>query len=354
MLTIHGTNDDEGMLVLQQLRRIENVKADSELTSAYFNVWDENWKFLSDIHPQRYRDLPASALRIPHDKLLRHLIDKAERAPATKFHWQCTCLAAERLNNGLIRVTVQAADGQSSTEDCDVLVIADGAEGALGSQLRPSSAKMEYVGVNIMSGVASFFPDKPPLPIETLDSGGMQLSDGQNTCCMYLPLDQHTLRWVFTQTGPERESAAADVKQRALETGYMFNEPFRSVVEATDSATTFIGPAKQRSPFAHADTTSGMVFIGDSNHVFSVINDKGADMALKDGWDLAAQLSRSTSSFGDAVASYDRLSVPRVQRVNDFARHRIDFGHSTGVKWQAFRLGMHAQRALGKVGHKYR
>ncbi|KAH8900619.1 putative monooxygenase [Thozetella sp. PMI_491] len=363
ILTLHGGSSDEGMDVLRRLRRLENIKADSNLASGYFNVWDEKWKFLSDIHPQPHGDLPSSALRIRRADLMKHLVDKAERVPTARFGWQCTCVAAERLANGQICVTVQETVRGgivTATHECDLLIIADGVDGRLGASLRPHEAKMEYAGATQIGGI-SRLPQGLPLPIQTVDTGGLQMSNGNNTCCIYTPLDEHTLHWALSKKGPEREEKQgpfseeefAALKAEALDTGSMFAEPFRSIVEATDPATAFILPARDREPFAHQTSQPGVVFLGDANHVMSLYLLKGADMALKDGWDLAEQICRS-NSMDAAIAAYDKMSIPRVEEPLEFSRYRIKFGHSTGALWKTFKYGMYGQRAFGLVGHKFR
>ncbi|KAH8658426.1 putative monooxygenase [Xylariales sp. PMI_506] len=363
VLTLHGGSPDEGMLVLQRLRRLENIKAASTLVSGYFGVWNEKWKFLSDLHPQAQADLPSSALRINREDLRLHLEDKAVRVPTAKIRWQCTCVAAERLMDGRIRVTVEDSTHDEAitfTQDCDFLIVADGADSRLVASLRPDKAKMEYIGANQIGGI-SRLSQGLPLPLEAIDTGGMQMSDGENICCIYTPLDNHTVHWAVSRVGPERQQKLgsftdaefAALKAEALETGSMFAEPFRTIVEATDPATAFILPAKERQPFAHEASQPGIAFIGDANHVLSLFNLKGADMALADGWDLAEQICKG-ASLDAAITAYDSISIPRVQGAMSFTHERIRFGHSTGALWKGFKYGMYGQRALGLVGHKYR
>ncbi|KAH8655723.1 hypothetical protein BX600DRAFT_470208 [Xylariales sp. PMI_506] len=354
------------MLILKKLRRLENIKAASTLISGYFNVWNEKWKFLSDLHPQIYQDLPSSALRIKRADLKRHLEDKAERVPTAKVRWNSTCVAAERLMNGRIRATVEeiGLEGEivnTSFHECDLLVVADGADSKLGASLRPPDATMEYLGASQIGGI-SRLPQGLPLPIETVDTGGLQMSDGENTCCIYTPLDDNTVWWQLSQKGPEREEAKQGsftqleftaLKAEALQMGSMFTEPFQTIVEATDPATVFILPAKERKPFAHEKSKPGIVFIGDSNHALSLFVLEGADMALKDAWDLAQHLCQNTS-LDAAISAYDALSMQRMQAPLGLTHERIRFGHSTGGLWKAYKYGMHAQRAFGLVGHKYR
>ncbi len=73
----------------------------------------------------------------------------------------------------------------------------------------------------------------------------------------------------------------------------------------------------------------------------------GANLALKDGWDLAEQICRD-GSMTAAVAAYDKLSVPHAQHTIKHSHERIGFGHSTGMKWKMYKYGMATQRAMAK------
>jgi 2-polyprenyl-6-methoxyphenol hydroxylase-like FAD-dependent oxidoreductase len=128
----------------------------------------------------------------------------------------------------------------------------------------------------------------------------------------------------------------------------MFREPFKTIVEATDPATAFIRPAKEKHAFKHDASLAGVVFIGDANHILNAYELVGANLALKDDWDLAEQLSRNATVKAAATA-YDKTSVPRCEKVMKFSHERIRFGHSTGALWLMYKHGMAAQRALG--GH---
>lgn len=127
----------------------------------------------------------------------------------------------------------------------------------------------------------------------------------------------------------------------------MFNEPFKTIVEATIPEAAFIRPAMEKQPFQHSSNLQGVAFIGDANHVLSPYVLVGANLALKDGWDLAEQLC-STSSLQLAMAAYDKLSIPRTTDIMKFSNERIGFGHSTGLKWKVYKYGMAAQRAIAK------
>ncbi|KAF4633700.1 hypothetical protein G7Y89_g4410 [Cudoniella acicularis] len=353
MLSLNGANQDEGLVALQQLGLLSDIRAHSTFHSGAIRVWSDNWKELANILVKPYGNLPAATMRITRYDLKRILVENAEKAANTTWRYSCTCLAAERLANGQIRVTISDAETRNTlTQDCDLLIAADGPESNIRASFRPYDMSLEYAGATQIGGI-SHLPNGLPRPIH--EDYGLQMSSGEGVCCIYTPFDKKTVGWALSRVGPERESKTgpftpeelAALKREALGTGSMFNEPFRAIVEATDRTTAFIRPAKEKMPFQHDARLRGVVFIGDANHVLSPYEFVGANLALKDGWDFAEQICRNVS-IDAAVAAYDKLSVPRAEHIIKHSHERIGFGHSTGLKWKVYKHGMAAQRVLAK------
>ncbi|KAK9426889.1 hypothetical protein V1505DRAFT_120153 [Lipomyces doorenjongii] len=228
----------------------------------------------------------------------------------------------------------------------------DGANSRIRASFRPHDLKWEYAGATQIGGI-SYLPNGLPHPVH--ENYGLQMSSGEGVCCIYTPFDKETIGWALSPVEPEREAKTgpftaedlAALKREALKTGSMFSEPFRTVVQATDPATALIRPAKEKQPFLHDSRLRGVVFIGDANHVLSPYEFVGANLALKDGWDLAEQNCRNVSMEA-AVAAYDKLSVRHVEHTIKHSHEQIGFGHSTGFKWKVYKYGMAAQRAMAK------
>lgn len=351
ILSINGGNQNEGLVALQQLGLLSDIRAQSTLNSGDIRVWSDNWKELASINPKPYGDLPAATMRIARQELKRILVDNAENISAT-WRWQCTCIAAERLSSGQIRVTISDAEaGKTVTQDCDLLIAADGPDSKIRTSFRPHDMKMAYAGAMQIGGI-SHLPNGLIHPVH--EDYGLQMSSGEGVCCIYTPFDSKTIGWALSRVEREREAKLgpftpeelAALKREALKTGSMFSEPFKTIVEATDPATAFIRPAKERLPCQH-DSRLGVVFIGDANHVLSPYEFVGANLALKDAWDLADLICRN-ASLESAVAAYDKLSIPRAEHIIKHSHERIGFGHSTGLKWKVYKYGMAAQRAMAK------
>jgi 2-polyprenyl-6-methoxyphenol hydroxylase-like FAD-dependent oxidoreductase len=113
---------------------------------------------------------------------------------------------------------------------------------------------------------------------------------------------------------------------------------FHTIVDATTNpADVFCFPARDKKPFYHSADAGPIIFIGDSNHAVSPFAGFGANLALKDGWDLAQKLVAATS-LKNAVQGFDALSVPRASKVLETSRWRIKYAHSTGLRFFFFRF----------------
>ncbi|POR32967.1 Zeaxanthin epoxidase, chloroplastic [Tolypocladium paradoxum] len=111
-----------------------------------------------------------------------------------------------------------------------------------------------------------------------------------------------------------------------------------ALLEIRSLDSSFIFPARDKQPFAHGDPTlKNVIFVGDSNHAVSPFAGNGANLALKDGWDLASQLCAG-ASLDEAVAAYDKLALPRAVKTIKTSHGRIGFAHYTGIRYYAFRI----------------
>ncbi|KAJ9496834.1 hypothetical protein H2202_007611 [Exophiala xenobiotica] len=356
-LNLNGDNRDEGLVALQRLGLLESIRANATLNSGAIRVWSDKWKELASLHPQAHPDLPAATMRITRQNLKRILIESVEKKTnGVNWRWASTVTSAERLSTGQIRVTivsdVEEEDNIStSMQDCDLLIAADGVNSRIRASLRPHDMKLEYTGATQIGGI-SHLPDGLPALIR--EDYGLQMSSGEGVCCIYTPFDDNTIGWALSTMGPERKAKTdftaeefVALKNEALKTATMFQEPFRSVVEATDPATAFVRPAMEKQAFQHDARTRGVVFIGDANHVLSPYEIVGANLALNDGWDLAEQICKN-GSIEAAVEAYGKLSVARFEKPFKFSHERVRFGHSTGMLWKMYKYGMAAQRAMSK------
>ncbi|KAK4231838.1 hypothetical protein QBC38DRAFT_464705 [Podospora fimiseda] len=346
-MAIHGDSVNGGLVALQQLGVLDDALKHSTfgLKSGEFKMWDANWNELMSTKATPWGNLPTGSIRISRRDLQRILINEAEKGDAM-FHWEADCTAVEHMSDGRVRVTVDQGNGVTSAHDCDLLIVADGARSKIRAALRPGD-DLKFAGAVQMGGKAHF-PRGIPHPVG--HNWGIMLS-GQGICCYFSAIDQETVVWALSQQKPEPETQPSfpALKQEALRIGHMFAEPFRTIVQSTDPSTGFILAAKDKQPFRHNDEhLRGIVFIGDANHAVSPFAGNGGNLALKDGWDLAENLCRSTT-LRDAVSAYDRLGFARAADALKQSHTRIDFAHCMSIKDSLFRAGLATGRWLMRL-----
>ncbi|KAJ6440757.1 phenazine biosynthesis protein [Purpureocillium lavendulum] len=382
-LSLNGFDADGGLVACRDLGLLDEVLARAVLTGGHgaddgadgggasFRIWEGGtWRELLRVSMAAHAGLPTSVVRITRRHLRDVLIAKAEETDA--IGWHQTCTAAERLPDGRIRVHISPSspyggggsgdnDGDEEpgrTEDCDLLIAADGAHSKIRASLLPASV-LRYAGAVQLGGVGRF-PAGLPDPIAR--NWGMALT-GEGVACFFSPVDGTGVVWALSRLEPEgtrrpevpydRASAEAfaALQDEALALGRGIGGPFASVVRATEQDSSFVLPARDLEPFAHnfddndgdggggtaGPLPRGVVFLGDSNHAVSPFAGNGANMALKDGWDLASRLCAGSSLDG-AVAAYDALALPRARKTLKTSHERIAMGHCTGWRYWAFRV----------------
>ncbi|KAK4196321.1 hypothetical protein QBC40DRAFT_287473 [Triangularia verruculosa] len=343
-ISLHGDSANGGLVALRQLGLLDETLRHSifGLRSGQFKMWDSNWNELMSTQPQPWGNLPTGSMRIQRRNLERILVGEAERQNAA-FHWGVECTGTERLDNGKIRVAVEDETGAKDSHECDFLVVADGAQSNLRAALRPHD-DLRYAGAVQIGGKAEF-PHGIPKPIE--DNWGLMLS-GKGVCCYFSAVDKGTVVWALSQQRPEPDTRTSmstpdrfvTLKEEALRLGNMFSEPFRTIVESTNPSSAFVTAAMEKEPFRHDDPNlERTVFIGDANHAVSPFAGNGANLALKDGWDLAENICYQ-SSLDNAVAAYDNLGFARAAEAIKSSHQKIDFAHCTSVKDSLLRAGL--------------
>ncbi|UNI16113.1 hypothetical protein JDV02_002582 [Purpureocillium takamizusanense] len=363
-LSLHGADADGGLIACRDLGLLDEMLARAVAGDGAagdgaggFRIWDASaWRELLRVNAAPHAGLPTAVIRITRRDVRDVLIEGVERTDAIR--WHRTCTAAERLPNGMIRVHISpspsagAGDGHPeppTTEDCHLLIAADGAHSKLRASLRPGrDALLRYAGAVQLGGVGRFPGGLPP-PLDR--DWGMVLT-GEGAACFFSPVDKTGVVWALSRLEPEsarpvaydRTSATAfaALKDEALALGRSIAEPFPSVVRATEQDTSFVLPARDLEPFGHIDADGslplpGVVFLGDSNHAVSPFAGNGANLALKDGWDLASRLC-AAGSLDEAVTAYDALALPRARRTLKTSRDRIAMGHWTGWRYWRFRI----------------
>ncbi|KAH8820865.1 hypothetical protein F5884DRAFT_745204 [Xylogone sp. PMI_703] len=333
-ISIRSDKRSGGMQVLQKLGLLDSI-LDSSVTGIQedpgtFNIWNINWHSIMRAEPTTPKGLPTPHMRVARNILRRRLIEAIP--DQDQIQWEKIVVSAEKIDGG--RVQVKLSNGE--VDECDLLVVSDGARSKLRGIIH-SDDTLNFTGVVSITGIAKF-ENVVPRPMDR--DWGLVLG-GMGTSLFVSPIDEHSAVWSITyQTSEPRETSRQPIPeakidellQEALERGKAFKEPYQTLVKASDRATVLLLNYMDKEPLKHKVenlSTLPIVFIGDSNHAVTPFAGNGANMALMDGWDLAEQLIKAVS-VESAIESFDRLCYPRAKSTLDFSHNNIRIGHAQG------------------------
>lgn len=346
-LSIRSGSSSPGVQALQEMGLLDTL-LDVGITresceKGYFGLWSRNWQRLVRKRKRVKQGLPVQCMRIKRTELRRALLKAA--AKHAKIEWGVTCTELTAATRPGDKTRLHLSNGQEDL--CDFVVVADGANSKLHSSVEPSScrgSRFKGDGIVLINGVASF-PGGPPDPIAR-DWG--IIPSGHGVALFASPMDRNCANWSLSyrtkrpraeQRQPMSAGAAKALLLEASELGACFHERFRTLLDHTDLETLSVMNARDRIPFPHGshnNVPDGVVFIGDSNHAVTPFAGNGANMALRDGFDLAKCLCSNNTVQG-ALAAYDALSMPRAKRSVRRSATTIAVVHSTGLTWWFYR-----------------
>jgi 2-polyprenyl-6-methoxyphenol hydroxylase-like FAD-dependent oxidoreductase len=346
-LSLNGTDHDSGLYALKQLGLLDDILdrsvfrvEDQGKGKGHFTMWTHEFKPMISVRSKGTAGLPTAGIRITRKDLRRILID-AVSARNNSIHWGIACTSVERLDDGRLQVQlINQETGEETYEECDFLVAADGASSKIRSCLRPDD-NLEFAGAVQLAGNAKF---ESGIPYPLNENWGGVLT-GTGSSCFFSAVDKHTLVWSLSILEPEPRpkydnsdpQQVENMIRQARELGKDIKGPFKAILDATDPSTTLVLNARDKQPFAHDPKAGPVLFIGDANHAVSPFAGNGANLALKDGWDLAEKLCIS-DSLDHAVVAYDKLSVPRAIATLQTSHWRIKVGHVTGLQYWMYRI----------------
>ncbi|KAK5284409.1 hypothetical protein LTR14_011706 [Exophiala xenobiotica] len=288
-LSIRADNSPGGIQVLDLLGLIHRVRSNLQPIFSF------------PLQPPGHR---LSGMRVRRNALQKVLADAAIAAGA-EIHWETPITAAEQTEDGRMRITLH--DGR--TEICDLFIAADGSWSTIRSLLRQQS-NLNYTGIVTWGGTAKY-SRKEDIP-RPLDRDWGALLGGKGVGLFVSPVDDKSVLWAMSRASREpRSTLKYPIPQRH---------------------------ARDRPPFAHIRLTNGpVIWIGDANHAVSPFAGNGANLAIMDGWDLAPSL-RKAEYLENAIAMYDKIAVPRAQKVLTMSRWTIDILHATGLRLILYKI----------------
>lgn len=355
-LSFNGVDENGGMVACRDMGILQKI-LDRALVGlpkeSGFHIWDNDWSVIIGMKLKPFEDLPSISVRVRRSDLREVLVEEAEKIAT--INWATRVTSAEHLEDGTVRVHIAPEDGSpASTQDCQLLVAADGAHSKVRASFRPED-ELKYREC-VQFGGLSRFPDGG-IPVPLNQDWGMIVT-GQGAGCFFSPVDKESVVWAISRwekdgprDGYNKDDAAAfeALKQDALQLGKSMAEPFPSIVNNTVQDQSFVTPTRDKVPFAHDASLKNVIFIGDANHCVSSFAGNGANLALKDGWDLAKQLTGADSAE-EAVAAYDALSLPRAQKTLKDSHDRMNQSHYSGFKWTLLKGTLKASNAVMSIG----
>lgn len=338
-LSLGSRPDHEGLQTIQRLGLMNDIiqaGLNKPANPGAYAIWDTKWRELYRIPVRKLDELPLASVRIARQRLRDVLAASAETH--CSIEWGTTCKAVSPVA-GTTGFQLELSNG--STAQCDVLVVAEGANSKLRTQLNPS-ATLDFAGAILISGTAKLM--RPPY-----DQTWGFLTPVNGVLLFVSPLDDDTVFWNLSfRAGKAREVSSPPYEQierelildEARVLGEPYGKMFSDLIDATDVSTIRVGNAVERPPFPHAIDDClppNAAFIGDANHAVTQFSGNGANLALMDGWDLAESLCLN-STFPEALKMYDEKSIGRATRTLDKSHRIIKYVHWSIWSWPVVRV----------------
>ena len=348
-LLLSGTDKDGGLLVCRDLDLLDTMTARAVKgvdTTIPFHIWDKSFKSLISMRHKPYDNLPTPSVRIRKPEMRTILVEAVEALDS--ISWSTSASNVEKLPDGRLSVTLASQDGTETVEECDFLIAADGSNSKVREHLRPNDT-LEYAGCVQLGGCAEFPEGGAPEPLN--ERMGLTIT-GDGIGSFFSHVAPGRLLWGLSKwekDGPRDGYDKTDPKAfealmaECREMAKGIAEPMATILSKTaNPELSFVLPARDKQPFGHGgDLPENVVFIGDANHTVSSFGGNGANLAIHDGWDLAAELCKADSANG-AVAAYDKVALPRANKTLKESRDRMGHCHTSGWKWTMLRTAISA------------
>jgi 2-polyprenyl-6-methoxyphenol hydroxylase-like FAD-dependent oxidoreductase len=225
-------------------------------------------------------------------RALRDLL--LDSLPGDAVAWQHRLLAATPRPGGGFRLTFE---GGRST-DCDVLIGADGAHSVVRSLL--TDVRLSYVGTLVDLNIGDADRRHPDLA----ELAAQRLGDG-------------SIRVGISLRAEDRDIDTFRTKRALLDMFAGWDPRLTALIEAGDSAPT---PRRiEAMPTGTRwDHQPGVTLIGDAAHLMPPVGE-GANQAMLDGAELAAELAAHPADPDSAIRAYEEAMFTRIHPIAEMS-----------------------------------
>lgn len=187
---------ESGLEALKQLALLDdalrNITVGTDETQPLPTFWTKKWQSLLDMYAQAASKDTGTGIPSTGIRLVRHILRDLllDSVPSdTQIHWGTECDSVRVLDSGGAQIGLN----DESTEECDFLVVADGANSSVRSSLLPNQ-KLAYAGAVCFMGTSRFPAGKPDF---LKHKWGISIS-GKGIPFITFPVDSSTVVWALS------------------------------------------------------------------------------------------------------------------------------------------------------------
>lgn len=301
MLDLHP---ESGQQALTDAGLVAEFRSEARPEGEEHRILDPAGRTLVHHRPQpgSFSGRPEIDRRALRDLLLDSL-------PGDAVAWQRRLRAATPRPGGGFRLTFEG--GQST--DCDILIGADGARSVVRSLL--TDVRLSYVGTLVDLNIGDADRRHPDLA-ELVGPGNLWCM-GVNQILAAQRLGDGSIRVGISLRAEDRDIDTFRTKRALLDMFAGWDPRLTALIEAGDSAPT---PRRiEAMPTGTRwDHQPGVTLIGDAAHLMPPVGE-GANQAMLDGAELAAELAAHPADPDSAIRAYEEAMFTRIHPIAEMS-----------------------------------